>query len=37
MKKLLVVVAAMAAFSAHADTYPSKPITIVVPLSLIHI
>ncbi|WP_294765007.1 tripartite tricarboxylate transporter substrate-binding protein [uncultured Rhodoferax sp.] len=33
MKKLLVVVAAMAAFSAHADTYPSKPITIVVPFA----
>lgn len=33
MKKLLVVAAAMAAVSAYADTYPSKPITIVVPFA----
>jgi tripartite-type tricarboxylate transporter receptor subunit TctC len=31
MKKLLVVAAAISAMFAHADTYPSKPITIVVP------
>jgi tripartite-type tricarboxylate transporter receptor subunit TctC len=33
MKKLLVVVATMAAVAAYADTYPSKPITIVVPFA----
>ena len=34
MKKLLVVAAAaLSAFAAHADTYPSKPITIVVPFA----
>jgi len=33
MKKLLVVAAAMAAVAAYADTYPSKPITIVVPFA----
>ncbi|MBC7917381.1 MAG: tripartite tricarboxylate transporter substrate binding protein BugD [Rhodoferax sp.] len=33
MKKLLVVAAAMSALFAHADTYPSKPITIVVPFA----
>jgi tripartite-type tricarboxylate transporter receptor subunit TctC len=31
MKKLLVVAAAISAMFAHADTFPSKPITIVVP------
>ena len=31
MKKLLVVAAAVSAMFAHADTYPSKPISIVVP------
>jgi tripartite-type tricarboxylate transporter receptor subunit TctC len=31
MKKLLVVAAACSALFAHADTYPSKPISIVVP------
>jgi tripartite-type tricarboxylate transporter receptor subunit TctC len=33
MKKLLVVVAAVFAVFAHADTYPSKPISIVVPFA----
>ena len=34
MKKLLVVAAAaLSAFAAHADTYPSKAITIVVPFA----
>ncbi len=33
MKKLLVVAAAVAAVCAHAQTYPSKPITIVVPFA----
>ena len=33
MKKLLVVAAAVLAVCAHADTYPSKPITIVVPFA----
>lgn len=34
MKKLLVVAAAaLSVLSAHADTYPSKPITIVVPFA----
>lgn len=33
MKKLLVVVAAMAAVGAQAQDYPSKPITIVVPFA----
>ena len=31
MKKLFVVAAAISAMFAHADTFPSKPITIVVP------
>ncbi|MFY8041739.1 MAG: tripartite tricarboxylate transporter substrate-binding protein [Rhodoferax sp.] len=31
MKKLLVVVAALAAIGAHAQDYPSKPISLVVP------
>ena len=33
MKKLLIAVAALSAFAASADTYPSKPITIVVPFA----
>ena len=33
MKKLVVAVAALSALWAHADTYPSKPITIVVPFA----
>ena len=33
MKKLLVVVAAMAAVGAQAQDYPSKPISIVVPFA----
>ncbi len=33
MKKLLIAGAVLAAFGAHADTYPSKPITIVVPFA----
>lgn len=33
MKKLLVVVAAMAAMGAQAQDYPSKPISIVVPFA----
>ena len=33
MKKLVVAIAALSALWAHADTYPSKPITIVVPFS----
>ena len=33
MKKILVVAAAMSALLAHADTYPSKPVTIVVPFA----
>ena len=33
MKKLLVVVAALAAIGAHAQDYPSKPISIVVPFA----
>ena len=31
MKRLLIALAALSAFAASADTYPSKPITIVVP------
>ena len=33
MKKLLVVAAAVTSLFAYADTYPSKPISIVVPFS----
>lgn len=33
MKKLLVVVAALAAMGAHAQDYPAKPISIVVPFA----
>jgi len=33
MKKLLVVAAAVSALFAHAETYPSKPISIVVPFA----
>lgn len=33
MKKSLIAIAAFAAFGAFADTYPSKPITIVVPFA----
>ena len=33
MKKLIALVAALSAVSAYADTYPSKPISIVVPFS----
>jgi tripartite-type tricarboxylate transporter receptor subunit TctC len=33
MKKLIVVAAAVSALFAHADTYPSKPISIVVPFA----
>lgn len=33
MKKLLVVVVAASALWAHADTYPSKPVSIVVPFA----
>jgi tripartite-type tricarboxylate transporter receptor subunit TctC len=33
MKKLFVVAAAVSAVFAHADTYPSKPISIVVPFA----
>lgn len=33
MKKLLVVAAAVSAVFAHAETYPSKPVTIVVPFA----
>jgi tripartite-type tricarboxylate transporter receptor subunit TctC len=33
MKKLLVLAAAIAAVFAHAQTYPTKPISIVVPFS----
>eukprot|EP01041_Mallomonas_annulata_P038393 gene38393-biopygen30259 len=33
MKKLLVVVAAMAAVGAQAQDFPSKPISIVVPFA----
>jgi tripartite-type tricarboxylate transporter receptor subunit TctC len=33
MKTLIVVAAAVSALFAHADTYPSKPISIVVPFA----
>ncbi|HCX81191.1 MAG: hypothetical protein A3E00_09580 [Curvibacter sp. RIFCSPHIGHO2_12_FULL_63_18] len=33
MKKLLIVAAALAAIGAHAQSYPSKPISIVVPFT----
>ena len=33
MKKLLVVAAAVSAMFAQAQTFPSKPISIVVPFS----
>jgi len=33
MKKMIVVAAALAACLAHADTYPSRPISIVVPFA----
>src|SRR6476659_4925811 len=33
MKKIVVLAAAASAFFAHADTYPSKPITIIVPFA----
>jgi hypothetical protein len=33
MKKLVALVAALAAIFAHADNYPSKPISIVVPFA----
>lgn len=33
MKKLLVVATAVLAVCAHADTYPSKPVSIVVPFA----
>ena len=33
MKKLLVVVVAASVLWAHADTYPSKPVSIVVPFA----
>lgn len=33
MKKLLIVAAALAAIGAHAQSYPSKPISIVVPFA----
>ena len=33
MKKLVVLVAALSAVFAYADTYPSKPISIVVPFA----
>ena len=33
MEKLLVVVVAASALWAHADTYPSKPVSIVVPFA----
>ena len=33
MKKLLVVAAALAAIGAHAQDYPAKPISIVVPFA----
>jgi len=33
VKKLIALVAALSAVSAYADTYPSKPISIVVPFS----
>src|SRR6476659_469085 len=33
MKKIVVLAAAASAFFAHADTYPSKPITIIVPFT----
>jgi tripartite-type tricarboxylate transporter receptor subunit TctC len=33
MKKLLVVAAAVSSLFAHAETFPSKPVTIVVPFT----
>ena len=33
MKKIIIAAAALAAVAAFADTYPSKPITIVVPFA----
>ncbi|HEX7251184.1 MAG TPA: tripartite tricarboxylate transporter substrate-binding protein, partial [Burkholderiales bacterium] len=33
MKKLLLVLASLAAFAAHAQEYPARPIRIVVPFA----